>query len=130
MEQIDARAGSYTVMGTATIPAPITVTTADIATGGPHAHDYQSMLVTVSGVTASSATTGTDFTAQPAGMCMTTGGLIVTSVYANDLGASPFPATMCQTFMSITGIVYSFGPTAGPFDSKIAPRDAADVVTP
>jgi predicted extracellular nuclease len=130
MDQIDVRSGTYMAMGTGTIPTPIAVTNADIVTGGPHARDYQSMLVTVSGVTASSATSGTDFTAQPAGMCMTAGGLIVTSVYANDLMPSPFPATMCQTYTSITGVVYSFGPTAGPFDSKLAPRDTADVVSP
>jgi hypothetical protein len=130
MDQLDARSGMYMAMGTGTIPTPIAVTPSDIATGGPHARDYQSMLVTVSSVAASSATSGTDFNVQPAGMCMTAGGLIVTSVYANDLMPSPFPATACQTYTSITGIVYSFGPSAGPFDSKLAPRDTADVVSP
>lgn len=130
LDQIDARAGSVMPMGTAAVPTPIVVTPSEIATGGAHARDYQSMLVRVNNVTASSATSSTDFSAQPAGMCNTAGGLIVTSAVANDLAASPFPATMCQTFTSITGVVYSFGATAGPFDSKLAPRDVADVVTP
>jgi hypothetical protein len=87
------------------------------------------MLVHVDGVTASGATNGADFGVQPAGMCSTLGGLLIT----NDLADPMAPlgaATMCQTFTSITGVVYSFGAAAGPFDAKLAPRSSADVVTP
>ncbi|MEI8257474.1 MAG: thrombospondin type 3 repeat-containing protein, partial [Deltaproteobacteria bacterium] len=133
LEQVDTTvAGGATMRtGTGALPAPVVVaSTADITTGGTHAVDYQSMLLQVNAVTASSATVGTDFTARPAGMCATVGGLVVTSFVATDTAASPFAATACQTFTSITGVLYSFGPTAGPFDSKLAPRGVADVVTP
>lgn len=134
-EQLDTTlpGGSTARTGTGTVPAPVVVANpADIATGGVHALDYQSMLIQVRAVTATSATVGTDFTSRPAGQCATPGGLYVTSFVANDTGASPFAAVACQTYTSITGVLvlYSFGLAAGPFDSKLAPRTAADVVTP
>jgi hypothetical protein len=130
LEQIDVRTGSVTGTGTGTLPTPIVVVPSDIATGGPHALDYQSMLLQVNTVTATNATTGTDFNVLPAGMCATPGGLLVTSFLVNDTAASSFPATTCQTYSSITGVLYMNGPTAGPFDAKLAPRDTADIVTP
>ncbi len=133
LEQVDTTVtgGAVSRTGTGTLPAPVIVADpAEIATGGIHAVDYQSMLLQVNAVTASSATVGTDFTARPAGMCATAGGLVVTSFVASDTAVSPFPATSCQTYTSITGVLYSFGPTAGPFDAKLAPRNVADLVTP
>lgn len=116
LDQIDARMGSVMRTGTASVPAPLVVSPADIATGGSRAMELQSMLVRVERVTAISATMGTDF--------RVTGNLIVTSYIANDTGPSPFPAMVGQTFSSITGHVYAFR------DSKLAPRHAMDVVSP
>jgi hypothetical protein len=130
LDQIDARMGSVMRTGSGTVPMPLVVSPSDVAPGGPRAAELQSMLVRVERVTAVSPTVGTDFrivagTGCPdagAGDGGVPGAALVTSFIANDTGASPFPATMCQTYSSITGHVYVFT------DPKIAPRSAMDLV--
>ncbi len=121
MEQINTTMGGGVLRtGAGTVPAPIVVMPAEIATGGSRAISLQSMLVSVGPVNAATATSGTDFR-------LSEGNLIVTSFIANNTMASPFPAMVSDRFSRIVGVVYSFGPSAGPFDSKLAPRDAMDV---
>ena len=86
------------------------------------------MLVRVGGVVATAPTMGTDFRVGTS--AMDANSLIVTTFVANDTAAGPVTATMGQMFTSITGVMYSFGPGAGPFDSKLAIRNAMDVVAP
>jgi len=122
IDQIDTTVGSFRVTGVAAaVPAPIDVAPADIATGGARATELQSMLVHLNTtVIATSPTVGTDFQVNP-------GELIITSFVANGTGASPFPATVGQTFSSITGPLYTFGSVGTP-DFKLAPRGVFDLV--
>jgi hypothetical protein len=97
-----------------------------IATGGPHALDLQSMLVTINNVTATSASANADFNVVPTGAAPGSPTLRVTSFVASDLTMPPMiSGTVGQTFTSITGYVYANGG-----NSKLAPRNATDVVTP
>jgi hypothetical protein len=123
MDQLDTQSGFVRVQGGAEVPEPIDVAPEEIATGGPRVSELQAMLVRVKKVVALTATSGTDFKAQP-------GDLWVTSFVANDTGSSPFPAAQGQSYSSITGVVYVFGAEQGPFESKIAPRNGKDLVSP
>ena len=120
--------GSVMRTGAGMVPAPIVVTPAEVRTGGARTMELQSMLVRVEGVVATAPTMGTDFRVGTS--AMDTNSLIVTTFVANDTAAGPVTATMGQMFTSITGVMYSFGPGAGPFDSKLAIRNAMDVVAP
>ena len=123
IDQIDTTVGSFSITGVTTVPTPIDVAPADIATGGSKAAELQSMLVHLNTtVVASAATVGTDFVVTP-------GNLIITSFIANGTGVSPFPATVGQSFSSLTGPLYIFGSVGTP-DYKLAPRSVADVISP
>lgn len=129
LEQLTLGAtGSVMRTGAGTVPTPIVVTPAEVRTGGARAMELQSMLVRVEGVVATAPTMGTDFRVGTS--AMDANSLIVTTFVANDTAPGPVTATMGQMFTSITGVLYSFGPSAGPFDSKLAIRNAMDVVAP
>jgi predicted extracellular nuclease len=131
LDELDVSAGMYMQTGMAAIPAPIDVAITDINATGARALELQSMLLRIKDVTATTATApppSVEFTAQPTGVA--NGPTIqVSSYYVNDVGPSPFPATMGQMFSSITGngFMSAIGTTM-PI-GKIAPGRAADVVT-
>jgi hypothetical protein len=120
--------GSVMRTGAAALPTPLVVTPAEVRTGGSRAMELQSMLLRVEGVTATAATSGTDFRVGTS--AMDANSLVVTTFVANDTAPGPVTVTAGQTFTSITGVLYSFGQTAGPFESKLAIRNAMDVVSP
>ncbi len=127
LDQLDATGGTYVATGTATVPPPVDVTPNEIREGSPTSAQYQSMLLRVKGVKAKTGTTGVDFTVvSSAG----NDDLVVTSFMAADFGASPFPATPNQTFSSIVGRGYRYGPNDQTSVAKLAPMNAGEVVTP
>lgn len=121
LEQVNVSGGSVTKTGTATVPAAIVVLPADITTGGSKAKLLQSMLVTVTGVTAKTATTTVSgsnvFTLDPSGLAVTD--------YI--LGPATMTAAAGDTFTSITGVVYAFAATTTGDDSRLAPRISTDI---
>lgn len=129
LEEIDVSSGMYMQTGMAAVPAPVDVSIADINATGARALELQSMLLRIKDVTATTATApppNVEFTVTPTGAAGAT--LQVSSFYANDVGPSPFPATMGQMFLSITGNgVMSAAGSSNPI-GKLAPGRAADVV--
>lgn len=124
-EEIQVGAVPPVRTGSASIPPALVVPLADIAPGGSRTKELQSMLLRVVDVEAATTTMGVEFLAQPAG-----GGgaqLAISSYMAADVGPSPFPATMGQSFSSITGFGYYGGPTDATAYPKLAPASAADV---
>ena len=115
MSQLSAsQAGDVMVTGTAAELAPAVVAAADIATGGPKAENYESVLVRVEGVTVATA-------ADNFGEWTVDGGLHVDDLFfAAADWTKPNPG---DTFASLTGpLNFSFDNT------KISPRSAADLV--
>ena len=104
----------------ATLPSAISTTTAEVVTGGTRAAALEAMLVTVSDVTVSDAapTPGARDTA-PTGEFAVDDGLRVDDLL---FAYTPFPS-VGDTFPSITGVL-----TRRNDDSKLEPRDAADIV--
>ncbi|MDQ3034134.1 MAG: amidohydrolase family protein [Myxococcota bacterium] len=118
--QLTSALASVTVTGTAAIPAPVAVTSAEVTTGGTRAEALEGVLVTVSTVSvtnASPAPTGGEVA--PTNEFEVTGGLRVDDLF---FLLTPFPV-MGESFDSITGVV-AFRRSA----SKLHPRDADDVV--
>ena len=125
LDQINVIAGTIEAKGNAPVPAPIEVDVAEIANGGPRSLELQSVSLLVKGVIATRATTSLDF------MVKGTSGdaeLIVTSFWANDVGPSPFPATMNQRFASIRGFGTRFGSSDATTVAKLAPLAIGDLV--
>lgn len=106
------------ILGAGTVPAPIVVSPADIATGGSKAEAYESMLVQVANV--SVIDTNPDAPADR-DTFVVTGGL-----WVDDQAWGPLTnkdTTLGTSFRSITGVLF-YG-----FDqSRLAPRSAADLV--
>lgn len=129
LDELDATQGTISQTGSASVPSPIDVTPNDIREGSVTAPQYQSMLLRVMKVTATTATAATDFT-----VVSSAGGgsdtLIVTSYMANDVGPSPFPASPGQTYSSIIGHGYKFGPTDAAAVAKLAPTSSSQVSSP
>lgn len=125
LDEIDVSAGHVERTGDGTIPLPREVVVDDVKQGGPLADALQSSLVIVHDVVASRATSMVDFSITKTG---STGELFVTSYVANDVGPSPFPATLGQSFASIRGVMYRTGPTDTATYVKLAPFSAADVI--
>lgn len=126
-DELDASGGTTTLTGSANVPAPLDVTPNDIRAGSATADKYQSMLLRIKAVKAKTATNAVDFTVNSAAG---NDDLYVTSYMANDTGPSPFPATVGQTFTSITGHGYKFGSSDATAVAKLAPLSAAQLVTP
>jgi predicted extracellular nuclease len=121
-------ATSYTSTGTAAVPAPIDVEVSQMNESGGVALQRQSMLVKLHNVTyAQDAGNGFEFYVKSAD-----GGVVeVTSYMANDVGVSPFaPTSGSQTYSSITGHGYKTGASEATAVSMLAPRNAADVISP
>jgi hypothetical protein len=127
MSQIDITKGTVVTTGTANVPPPLDVTPNDIRAGAATADMYQSMVLRVKAVKAKTSTAGVDFIVTSA-----VGGddLIITSFIAGDLGPSPFPATVGQTYTSIVGRGFKFGTTDQNAVAKLAPVSAVELVTP
>jgi imidazolonepropionase-like amidohydrolase len=109
---------TVTSMGMGTIPAPVVVPAAEIATGGARAEALEGVLVRVEGVSVTNANPDApmDF-----GELAVTGNLRVDDWMTM---IAPF-RTVGTTFTSITGpLAFRFANT------KINPRDAADIVSP
>jgi hypothetical protein len=103
------------------LPPPVSVTAAEVATGGPRAATLESVLVKVDNVTVSDI-------APPVGagdVAPTNEFIVDGGLYVNDFLylTSPFP-TVGQTYLSITGVLELRNN-----NSKLEPRSAADVVT-
>lgn len=118
--QLQLTGATPMVTGTATVPAPIAVTAAEVVTGGSRAVTLESVLVQVTSVTVSSI-------APPPGMSDTapTGEFAVEDMLRIDdfmFLLSPFP-TVGESFASITGVLaFRNGNT------KIEPRSIDDIV--
>lgn len=109
---------TVTSMGMGTLPAPVVVPASEVATGGARAAALEGVLVRVEAVTVTSANPDApmDF-----GELAVTGGLRVDDWMTM---IAPF-RTVGTTFTSITGpLAFRFS------NSKINPRDAADLVSP
>ena len=126
-DEIDASGGTTTLTGSANVPAPLDVTPNDIRAGSATADQYQSMLLRIKAVKAKTATNAVDFTVTSAAG---NDDLYVTRYMANDVGASPFPATCGQTYTPITSHGYHFRPSDAVSAAKLAPTSAAQLVTP
>ena len=109
---------TITSMGMGTLPAPVVVTGAEVATGGARAEALEGVVVRVEGVTVTNANPDAP---------MEFGELAVTGGLRVDDWMTPIAAfrTVGTTFTSITGpLAFRFANT------KINPRDAADIVSP
>ncbi len=109
---------TVTSMGAGTIPDPVVVAPAEIATGGARAAALEGVLVRVMGVAVTNANPDAP---------MDFGELAVTGGLRMDDWMTPIAAfrTVGTTFTSITGpLAFRFSNT------KINPRDAADIVSP
>lgn len=127
LEQMDVSTGGYEQTGTVNPLTPLDVVPDDIRAGSSTAAQYQSMLLRVKAVKAKTATATIDFTVTSSAG---NDDLIITSYSANDVGPSPFPATVGQTFTSIIGRGYKSGPTDQTAVAKLAPLGPSEVVTP
>lgn len=83
------------------------------------------MLLRATNLEATTATFGVDFFAKASGGSGPE--LPITSYIASDVGASPFPAVVGQSFISITGFGYHAGSSEVTAVPKLAPRSASDV---
>jgi hypothetical protein len=119
LEEIDVQAGSVSVTDHGARPAPLDVSTSDIADGAPHQLEWQSLLLRVHDVTIVSGSIQTDaFTVQDGSATP----LVVTSYVINDVGPLPFDAAPGQTFQSIVGHGYAHD------GASLAPGSTQDVV--
>jgi hypothetical protein len=125
LDEIDVTNGAIERTGTAPVPAPLEVAVAEIANGGARAAELQSVSLLVTGVTATRATTGIDFSVRSA---KDAAELVVTSYWANDTGTSPFPASINQRYASIRGFGIRFGANDAATVAKLAPIAPTDVV--
>ena len=106
--------GDIEVVGTDTIPAPAVVQSADIATNGAKAENYEGVLVQIEDALVS--VPGVDI-----GQFEVEGGARVSDYFLFDLGQSPKP-NMGDIYPSITGpLLFSFD------QFQIAPRSLADL---
>lgn len=110
--------GSPTVVvtGSAAVPAPIAVDACDIGTGGSLAEVYESMLVTVTGVSVTNINPDdpSDYDEFEVAGCLRVDDYVYSELDQPALDTA---------YSSITGVaMYSFS------NNKIAPRDAADLV--
>lgn len=120
LDEIKVASGGVTATGHAARPRPIEITIADIAAGGAREHELQSMLVRVRNGTATSSTNGTDFTVTDPSSAT----IVVSSYVANDIGPSPFPASVGQRFSSILGHPYAHNA------AQLTPARASDLISP
>jgi hypothetical protein len=120
IDELDVRTGSYQVVGNGAVPAAVLTNISTLATDTR----FQSMLVYVTGTL--HATTATDAT----GTFTLSDGVAqmsVSSYAANDIGPSPFPATVGQAYARVSGLGYAAGPNGGPYALGVAPRSAGDL---
>ncbi|MBX7193849.1 MAG: amidohydrolase family protein [Sandaracinaceae bacterium] len=116
--QWELQTATVTSMGMGTLPEPVAVAAADIATGGGRAAALEGVLVRVSGVSVSDVNPDA-----PADY----GQIEVAGALRLDDWMTPLASfrTVGITFTSITGVVaFRFG------DSILNPRDPADIVSP
>ncbi len=106
--------GDITVVGQGPVPAPALVQSADIATGGPKAENYEGVLVQIDDAVVSDP-------AIDIGQFEVEGGARVSDYFLFDLGMAPKPK-LGDVYPSVIGpLLYSFD------QFQIAPRSLADL---
>jgi hypothetical protein len=107
---------TVTITGSADVPAPLLVAACDVGTGGVNQEAYESMLVRIEDVAVTNANPDdpNDYDEFEVNSCLRIDDYVYADLDQSALGTD---------YASITGVLmYGFS------NSKIAPRDAADLV--